>query len=956
MKYLITPAIALYVFLCCTSVIAEPQPTREIDAAVNLEETAGEAEDVAAADEEITGWPLEFIADEAEVIVYQPQFDEWRDFSTLTGKAAFSVQLDDSEEPLYGALYFEADTDVDKARDEVLLDGIKISKIHIADIDAAVADKAENVARNMIQDEGAVIISLESLVADLEADSQDIREVDINLEPPPIIYSDQPAIMLGFLGEPSFKPVEGANDLMFAVNTNWDLLLDLPSSTYYLLSGDNWMETHDPLQGPWKSADALPDSLKRLPDEEWADVKEHIPGESADRVPLVFVATEPSELIVTDGEPEYGLISGTRLMYVTNTDSDLFLDTLDKKFYFLTAGRWFRAERLQGPWSAASADLPDEFRKIPDDHDTSAVLISVPGTADAEAAALLASVPQKATVSRKQTTTEVVYDGEPEFIEIRGTSPIVSYAINSPNDVFLASGLYYALVDGIWFVAGTPLGPWAVAEKVDQAIYSIPEDSPKHNATYVRVYESTPDNVVVGYTSGYSGSYVAATGVLMFGLGLLAGNHWKDHRYRHYHDHYHGYGTGARYRFGRGYARDAGPLLYGPHAGISGRVAYDPISRRYHRGRFMRDAHSSDFSHRVHGPFSDRYRTHTIISTPYDSWGGKVVTKGEKWKKADHHKRSQRGSHVGKRSSHQQRAERAGREAGKRFKSSRKRDDSNLFVGKNDQIYKIDRDGVSKHVPREGWKKSKDQLDRKEQKTLKNRNKRSHKERRRKAANKKSRSAGKFDKAAAKAASERTGKNAAGKARNKRAVRNDRDNSRQQRKTEKNPEKSRQNRNKTQPGVKQQQRHQGKKPAAKVESKPAAKNGRDKSRQQHKQGKAAPSTQKNHKKPAATTTKQRKSEKSAAKSRQNRQAKRPASREVKQHNKSRAANKPPQHSPRTKAKRSAEGGKANRHANKQNATKTARQQSSKKGASKTKEKSNKSGEKCGKNDKNCKKQ
>jgi hypothetical protein len=39
--------------------------------------------------------------------------------------------------------------------------------------------------------------------------------------------------------------------------------------------------------------------------------------------------------------------------------------------------------------------------------------------------------------------------------------------------------------------------------------------------TYVTVKESTPDTVVYTQTAGYSGEYVAATGVLMFGAGLL---------------------------------------------------------------------------------------------------------------------------------------------------------------------------------------------------------------------------------------------------------------------------------------------------------------------------------------------------------------------------------------------------------------------------------------------------
>lgn len=734
MKGVYTLLFALYVFLGATALVAQEavQPTVEAAAvkpdaakaqqALAAVEAGSESGEDGEEDELELGWPREYDHEEGQVVVYQPQLDAWQEFTTLSGKAAVSVQFKDDDDFYYGAIYLQAATEVDKEEGEVLLDDFKITKMHFPDIDEQIAARAGELVNKALPLDASVVMSLDDLVADLEADTQNVREVEVNIDPPPIYYSDQPAILLMFMGEPSFKPVDGADGLMFAVNTNWDLLLDIDSSTYYLLNEESWLQTADPVKGPWVKAGKLPDSLSTLPDDDdWGDVREHIPGKPAEEVPSVFVATEPSELIETDGEPEFGLVSGTKLMYVTNTDSELFYDNDDNNFYFLTAGRWFRAENLQGPWEAASADLPEEFANIPEDHKLADVLSAVPGTPDAEAAVLLASVPQKATVSRKDTTAEVVYEGEPEFVEIKGTTPVVSYAINSPNDVFLVSGLYYALVDGVWFVASKPAGPWAVATEVDQAIYTIPEDNPKYNATYVKVYESTPDNVVVGYTSGYSGSYVAATGVLMFGLGLWAGSYWNNNRYYgyHYHPHYYGYGCGMRYRYGHGYYRGVRPALYGPYGGIGGRAGYNPRTGRYYRGGVARGPYGSAFARTSYNPFTDRRVTRKGVRTPYGSWGKTVTRRGDNWVKAGH--RRVGGTTIAGARGSGGRAVVGGynRRTGQGFKVSKGK--NNLFVGKDGGVYRHDGKNWSKSAGKKGWQKTDMKLDSRDRKAIQER-------------------------------------------------------------------------------------------------------------------------------------------------------------------------------------------------------------------------------------------
>jgi len=73
-------------------------------------------------------------------------------------------------------------------------------------------------------------------------------------------------------------------------------------------------------------------------------------GEPLDTSAVVYVSTEPAELLQTDGPAEYAPIQGTQLLYVTNSPNSIFLDLRTASHYVLFSGRWYRARALQrGP-------------------------------------------------------------------------------------------------------------------------------------------------------------------------------------------------------------------------------------------------------------------------------------------------------------------------------------------------------------------------------------------------------------------------------------------------------------------------------------------------------------------------------------------------------------------------------------------------------------------------------
>ena len=89
----------------------------------------------------------------------------------------------------------------------------------------------------------------------------------------------------------------------------------------------------------------------------------------------------------------------------------------------------------------------------------------------------------------------------------------------------LSDNSYYCVEAGVWFKATSPQGPWRIVDTVPEEIYTIPPSSPIYYVTYVKVYNSTPEVVYVGYTPGYYGTVVSAStthGGLRHGMVLPA--------------------------------------------------------------------------------------------------------------------------------------------------------------------------------------------------------------------------------------------------------------------------------------------------------------------------------------------------------------------------------------------------------------------------------------------------
>lgn len=465
-------------------------------------------------------WPREIATSQGVVVIYQPQ-PEKLDGDQLTGQIAVSVELKDAAGPVFGAVWFKARLETDRSTRTATIAGITVTQVRFPEQD----EKKQARLRELLEKESPnwqLPISIDRLMATLEMTEKRSKSSErINTDPPKIIFMSEPAVLIILDGEPQLKDEEGT-DVKRVMNSPFTILFNPADKTYYLYADeDAWYKATD-IMGEWAVAKKVPSEIAKRaleiePDSETEEPVEPEDDDETGPPPKVVVVTEPAELISSQGKPAFAPISGTDLLYVSNTDSDVLMNIKTQQYFVLLAGRWYRSKKLEGPWKYVPAEkVPADFAKIPEESEMGTVLYAVPGTDAAKDAVLDAQIPQTAAVDRKKAKLTVEYDGSPKFEKIEKTK--MTYAVNTATPVILASKKYYACDVAVWFVADKATGPWQLATHVPDVIYTIPPNSPMYHLTFVRIYRVTEDYVYVGYTQGYTHTYIYHN-TIVYGTG-----------------------------------------------------------------------------------------------------------------------------------------------------------------------------------------------------------------------------------------------------------------------------------------------------------------------------------------------------------------------------------------------------------------------------------------------------
>ena len=581
------------------------------------------------------GWPREKYSNGTRLIIYQPQVDDWKNFQELAWRMAISLTPKSGKE-VVGVVEMKGNTDIDNVAKVAIIMNPQVTGAYFPSLDPTTKEKMEQLFKTFVP--STLSISLHSLIASTPK-KEAPAGAQLNNDPPKMFVGYRPSILLSVNGEPVLSEVPNTN-LKFVVNTQWPLFFDPGSSTYYLAVAQQWL-TSNSLEGQWSATKKLPPDFSKLPqDKQWSALKKFIPPptKSAGATPVVFYSDKPAEVILFDGQPVYAQIPDTQLEYATNTNSVVFVFTPTQQFYYLTAGRWFSAMDLQGPWTYASADLPADFAKIPLSSPASAILASVPGTEEAKDAVLLAQVPTTMTVNSKEAAAKVKvqYAGDPKFEPIKGTS--MEYAANTADKVIKVGDVYYLCLQGVWFMSPNSAGPWTTCTSVPQEIYTIPSSSPVYNVTYVTQTANPDGTVTANYTAGYLGTFIlgAATGAI---LADGSGYWWPPYCYGGFYYPYPGTYCGAYYG-GYGYhyptpyydsatgAYGWKQTAYGPYGSATRGAGYNPYTGTYARGGSVSTPYGSRSAAQAYNPYTGTYAQTRQGSSPNAQWGSSYVSRG----------------------------------------------------------------------------------------------------------------------------------------------------------------------------------------------------------------------------------------------------------------------------------------------------------------------------------------
>ena len=647
-------------------------------------------------------WPRWFeTSSGGTVVMYAPQVESWDGQKHMVFRAAVSYTYKESTKPDLGTVAVEAETKV--TLDERLVNFSELT-VSEASFPTLARDKVRELTTELqnAMPEQDRILSLDRVLEGVDKSQILPKNLEgVKADPPRIYSSTTPAVLVSFDGEPIWSPIKDV-DLRFAVNTNWDVFEHTPTKAFYLRRDANWLQASD-VKGPWAPAGKLPESFGKLPAEDnWKEVKANVPGKSlsAKNAPRVYVSFESAELILLSGPPKYEPVKGTALLWVSNTESDLFRLGETGAFYYLVAGRWFSSATLEGPWTFASPKLPEDFKRIPLEHERSRVLASVPGSDQAAEAVLLAQVPQVARVNVKEVKApEVVYQGDPTFQPIEKTS--LERAVNTDKDIIKFGDLYYMCFQGVWFMSRSATGPWEVTTTIPQEVYQIPASSPSHHVTYVTVVEDDDDNddlATFAYVAGYTGLMIA-WGCAVWGTGWYYPPYVGWGYYPIYYPYMHTYGFSAWYNPWTGtYGR--GAAVYGPYGGAGVGARYNPRTGTYARGAAAYGPYGAGAAAQAWNPRTGTYAQTRQGSNVYGSWGSSYVQRGDDWVQTS--RASNRATGTTTRATRTDEGAAVSRRGGGESGFAARGESGDVYAGKDGNVYRREDGQWQKHGG-DGW-------------------------------------------------------------------------------------------------------------------------------------------------------------------------------------------------------------------------------------------------------------
>jgi hypothetical protein len=205
-----------------------------------------------------SGWPRTFASGTDTFIIYQPQVDRWEG-NIVDLYSAVELRRGKGGAAKYGVVGLQARTEVDKVNRLVTLDQARVTKVKFP-----VAVEKEFELTALLQKKlpaTTKTISLDRLEAAVDVDNETIKRISVKNDPPKVIISTKPSLLVLIDGMPQIRDVPGTK-LQRVINTRSSILFDNDRKVYYLRAADWWLQSSE-LEGPWKYVENLSEDMKK---------------------------------------------------------------------------------------------------------------------------------------------------------------------------------------------------------------------------------------------------------------------------------------------------------------------------------------------------------------------------------------------------------------------------------------------------------------------------------------------------------------------------------------------------------------------------------------------------------------------------------------------------------------------------------------------------------------------
>jgi len=284
--------------------------------------------------EELGNWPKAVKVSSGTVTIYQPQVESLTG-NVMKGRTAVAYHASKGEAPLFGAVWFTAKVNIDREERIVYYETFEITDTRFPEENKELEGEFYRAVQEGVQ-KGNLTSSLDELTTALAAVDQEKQQAaKLNNDPPEIVYMDEPAILVVIDGKTMLQKIENS-EFQAVANTPYPLFFESKSGNWFLNAADTVWYSAKSVDGPWGYTVNTPDFLVKMVAARAAESEQK--AENSDvkitvrNAPAVVVVHKPTELVVSEGKPEFTPLTDD-LLSMSNTDSNVFMDVKSQKYY-----------------------------------------------------------------------------------------------------------------------------------------------------------------------------------------------------------------------------------------------------------------------------------------------------------------------------------------------------------------------------------------------------------------------------------------------------------------------------------------------------------------------------------------------------------------------------------------------------------------------------------------------